>query len=464
MSGWDLAIVAGYGLVLVGVGLYFLRRQTDTDAYFVGNRRMGAGHLGLSIVATDVGGGFSIGLGGLGFTMGLSGSWLLFTGLVGAWIAAVLIIPRVKPLGEELGWTTFPDYLEHRFDGRTRTLAAVVSAVGYAAFVGAQILAGAKLSSVAFQIDLTTAVLVMAAIVILYTTLGGLEAVVYTDTLQWAVLFGGLLFFGLPFGFEAVGGLEGLRAGLPEGHLSLSNVDGQTLLVWAVTIIPIWFVGNTLYQRIYASRDVKTARRAFYLAGLFEWPLIAFLGVTLGVFARILFPEVEPELGLPMLIREVLPVGVVGILMAAYFSAIMSTADSCLLASVGNLVGDLIEPHLGERASEARLLKLSRALTLLVGALSVGVALALPGVLDAVLLAYAFMVSGLFVPTLAGLLWPRTGARAAFWSMLVGGGVAVTLNLVPAWAPGPDPVIPAILASAAVLIVLTLLSPREARA
>jgi len=176
-----------------------------------------------------------------------------------------------------------------------------------------------------------------------------------------------------------------------------------------------------------------------------------------------MFPDVESEMGLPLLITTTLPVVVTGVVIASYFSAIMSTADSCLLASVGNLVGDLIEPTLGERADEKRLLKISRALTLLVGALSVFVALALPGVLDAVLLAYAFMVSGLFVPTLAGMVWPRTSARAAFWSMLVGGMVAVTLNAAPALQIGPDPVIVAILASAGVLVVLTLLFPAPSR-
>lgn len=85
----DLAIFAIYTLAMLGVGVYFYFQNTGSEDYYVGGRDMHAFHIGLSVTATDVGGGFSIGLGGLGFTMGLSGSWMLFTGLMGAWLASV---------------------------------------------------------------------------------------------------------------------------------------------------------------------------------------------------------------------------------------------------------------------------------------------------------------------------------------------------------------------------------------
>jgi SSS family solute:Na+ symporter len=461
MTAPDLLIVAAYTAGMLGVGLYYLRRQERTDQYFVGDRKMGAFHIGFSVVATDVGGGFSIGLGGLGFAMGLAGSWLLFTGLVGAWLAAVIVIPRVKPLADRFGWLSYPDYLEHRFDSRTRLAAAVVSAVGYGAFVGAQILAGAKLGSVAFEVDQATAVWLMAAVVVGYTALGGLQAVVLTDTVQWSILLIGLACFALPFAWIEVGGLAGLTAALPAAHFSLTNIGVLEFATWMITIVPIWFVGMTLYQRIYATRDVKTAKRAWYLAGLLEYPVMAFLGVALGMMARAMFPEVESELGLPMLIREVLPVGVTGLVIAAYFAAIMSTADSCLLASVGNLVGDLYLRYLDREATDRRVLLLSRALTLVVGFGSVAIAFALPKVIDAIMLAYSFMVSGLFVPTLAGLIWRRTSATAALWGMLVGGGLAVLLGAVPSISPVDEPILVALPASAVVLVVLSLLFPNR---
>ena len=94
---------------MLGVGVFFLGKNKSTDDYYVGGRSMSSWHVGLSVVATDVGGGFSIGLGGLGFTMGISGSWMLFTGLLGAWLAAVFLIPRITALPAFKNLYTFPE-------------------------------------------------------------------------------------------------------------------------------------------------------------------------------------------------------------------------------------------------------------------------------------------------------------------------------------------------------------------
>jgi SSS family solute:Na+ symporter len=454
----DYVILGTYFLGMLAVGLYFQRRQTSLDEYFVGGRSMGWGHIGLSVVATDVGGGFSIGLGGLGFVMGLSASWLLFSGLVGAWLSAVLLVPRVKTLGTAHAHRSFPDFLAHRFGEPTRLVAALVSAVGYAGFTGSQLLAGGKLASAAFDLDLTAAVLSMSVVIVLYTALGGLQAVIYTDTLQWGILFIGLIALGLPLGYSAVGGWQGLRETLPPEYFSLGNVSALQFATWMVTIVPIWFVAMTLYQRIQAATDVKTARRAWFIAGLLEYPLMAFIGAALGLFARVLFPTVDPEMGLPLLIRDVLPIGATGLILAAYFAAIMSTADSCLLASVGNLVDDIIGRHVAPSASERSLLILSRILTLAVGLGSVSFALYVPRVIDSILLAYSFMVGGLFVPTLGALFWRRVSGTAAFWSIVSGGGLTVGLtaagNVVPL-----DPVFYGIAVSAVVLVVVTYIKP-----
>jgi SSS family solute:Na+ symporter len=456
----DYLILAAYFLGMLGIGMYFQRRQTSLEEYFVGGRDMSARHIGLSVVATDVGGGFSIGLGGLGFVMGISASWLLFSGLLGAWVSAVILVPRVKSLGSIHQHRSFPDFLAHRFGEPTRLVAAVVSAVGYAGFTGSQLLAGGKLASAAFQFNLTTAVLLMSFVIVGYTALGGLEAVVYTDTAQWGILFVGLLGLGVPLGFYEVGGWSGLKGALPPKFFSLGNVSTMQIVTWMVTIVPIWFVAMTLYQRIHASRDVATARRAWFMAGLLEYPGMAFMGAVLGMFSRVLYPHVDPEMGLPLLIRDVLPAGATGLILAAYFAAIMSTADSCLLASVGNLVDDIIGRHVAPSASEQSMLRLSRILTAVVGFGSVAFALYIPQVIDSILLAYSFMVAGLFFPTLGALFWRRVSGTAAFWSVVGGGGTTVFLTVAHT-AVRLDPVFYGLAVSGAVLVILTFWFPSK---
>lgn len=432
----DYIIFAVYMLGVMGIGYYFFRKNKNAEDYYVGSRSISAHHVGLSIVATDVGGGFSIGLGGLGFTMGLAGSWLLFTGLIGAWLSAVFVIPRIKAIDAKHGLMTYPDFLRFRYSGKVAIVASVISGIGYLGFTGAQVLAGAKLASATlidkapFGMDpLQFALFTIAAVIISYTVLGGLKAVIYTDTVQWIILLFGLICLAIPLAVIRIGGFSVLTRSLPPEFFSLSNIQTSTVINWMVTIIPIWLVAMTLYQRMYACKDTKDAIKAWYIAGVFEYPVMAFMGVFLGLCARVLFPAVEPEMGLPTLIREILPMGITGIVVASYFSAIMSTADSCLMASSGNFVNDIIQPYFLKNASEKKIIKLSQVVTFIIGALAIIIASSFGTVLNAILYAYGFMVSGLFIPTLGAYFWKRSTDTAALWSMLAGGFTTLALQI-----------------------------------
>lgn len=470
MSPIDYAVFALYLFGVLGIGVYHYRRNKDTEDYFVGGRSIKAHHVGLSIVATDVGGGFSIGLGGLGFTMGLAGSWLLFSGLVGAWMSAVFIIPRIKRLDRKHGMYTYPDFLRYRYGERVALLAAVISGIGYLGFTGAQILAGAKLASVTIitwspfgLTPLQFSLYVIALITILYTVIGGLKAVIYTDTVQWIILLVGLILVTIPVVlWGELGGIDSLRENLPPEFFSLTNIAPVTFVNWMFTIIPIWLIAMTLYQRMFACRNEQEARRAWFIAGFFEYPVMAFMGVFLGMCARVMFPEVESEMGLPLLITHTLPVVVTGIVIASYFSAIMSTADSCLMASSGNIVNDIIARRLRRPLSDKAMMRLSQLVTLVVGLLAIVIASSFEKVLEAILFAYAFMVSGLFVPTLGAYFWKGATAAGAFWGMIAGGTATLLLQLGVAVLPpslaglGLDPSIYGIGLSTVVFITVSI--------
>ncbi|MGY6521353.1 MAG: sodium:solute symporter family protein [Mongoliitalea sp.] len=435
----DLGIFVGYMVLMLGVGYYFMRQNKNQDDYYVGGRNIGSWHIGLSVVATDVGGGFSVGLGGLGFVMGLSGSWMLFTGLLGAWLAAVILIPRVKSDPAFANFYTFPQIFEYLFDKKVGVIAAVISLIGYLGFTSSQLLAGAKLASGTFlTLGLTEALVLMGVIAVVYTVLGGLKAVIYTDTVQWIILMLGFIFIGLPVAYFYVGGWEQIQATLPDAYFSLTNLRWQDLANWGITIIPIWFIGMTLYQRIFASRDVASAKKAWFIAGFFEWPIMAFMGVSLGLLSKVAFEQgmliidldvMDPEMGLPILLRTILPPGILGLMMAAYFSAVLSTADSCLMAASGNLSTDIFGSWLSPKSEQAQI-RYSQLFTLMLGVIALVVALHMTNVLDLMLYSYAFMVSGLLVPILFGLFTTHRNPLAAVAAMLTGGVVTAGLGLL----------------------------------
>jgi len=424
----DFIIISLYLAIVFAVGLYFYKKNDTKDDYYVGGRNLSPWHVGVSVVATDVGGGFSIGLGGLGFMMGLSGTWLLFTGLIGAWLSAVLIIPRLKKLDKIHSFMTFPDFLRLKYNGKVALIAAIVTGIGYLGFTGGQILAGAKLASGTLFSDLPFnldpkyfSLVIIAVIILLYTALGGLKAVIYTDTVQWIVLLIGLIFVAVPMTLIDLGGISGVFEKLPSEFARLDNVSVIQIINWFVTIIPIWFIAMTLYQRMYACKDVKDTKKAWYIAGIFEYPIMAFTGVFLGMAARIYFPESDPEMGLPRLIKEVLPIGLQGLIIAAYFSAIMSTADSCLIASSGNFLSDIYEKYINKTADQKKIMKVSQIATFVIGLIAFIIAASFEEVLEIILHAYSFMVAALLVPTLFAYFGKNNSSLAAILSMLFGG-------------------------------------------
>lgn len=461
----DIAIFVIYVLLVFLVGFHFYRKNKTSDDYYVAGRNVSSWHIGLSVVATDVGGGFSIGLGGLGFTMGLSGSWLLFTGLIGAWMAAVLLIPRVYQLPGIKSLTTLPQIFELFYGKQVAIVAGLITTIGYLGFTSSQIIAGAKLASGTFaDLPFNYAVLIMGIVAVGYTILGGLKAVIYTDTVQWIILMSGLLFAGIPFAYQAIGGWDSIQSVLAPDFLSLATISWKQILNWSITIIPIWFVGMTLYQRIFASRGEKEAKKAWFIAGLFEWPVMAFLGVILGMFGRVAFDlgmfeavgfgsesAIDPELGLPILLKTVLPHGLMGLVLAAYFSAVMSTADSCLMACSGSFLTDILRIK-STSVMDRKALRASQLATLALGITSLIIALFLDNVLDAMLFSYAFMVSGLFVPIVGAFYWKKSTKAGALMAMLVGGGVTIFMTLLKVELYGIDPNFYGILAALVVFV------------
>jgi len=410
----------------------------------------------------------------LGFAIGLSGSWLLFTGLVGAWLSAVVLIPIVSRISVKHKFFTFPQIFEHFYNSKVALVAGIISAIGYMGFTSSQLLAGAKLASATFvEIDLKTALVIMGAIAVIYTGIGGLKAVIYTDTVQWIILMSGLILIGIPISYHAIGGIETIKATIGHEFLALNNINWQQLVNWVVTIIPIWFVGMTLYQRIYASKSIRQAKKAWFIAGLFEWPLMAFMGVTLGMFSRVAFENgmftelgygvgsaIDSEIGLPVLLNTVLPAGLMGLMLSAFFSAILSTADSCLMAASGNVQTDILSKFFQFKKETKAQLRVSQIITLAIGVSAILLASYMTNVLELMLYSYAFMVSGLFIPVLAALYGRKPNPLAATLAMIIGGTTTVVLVISDMQLPLElDANIFGISASAIIYFIVHITSP-----
>lgn len=432
-----------YFAILIWIGVHVARSgrgEGESESFLAADRNMNLVQSTSSTAATDIGGGFSIAMGGIGFTLGISGSWLIAISGLSIVIVSFVMVPRVKSWSDSVKGLTTGDMFEARFDRRTGTVAAIVIGIAWFTFVGGQIIAGGKLLQVTMGINLTMAVALSGAVILAYTAMGGLKAVIYTDVFQMFVLMIGIVFIAVPIGLIEVGGWRGIVEHFNASPETASLVDWTAVgwkqaLGWFFAIFPVWFISIAALQRIVAARDVTTARRAFFLTGVpIEWPLFAVGSTLIGLIARMLVPEIEDaEFATPMIIMKLLPAGVAGIVIAAYIAAVMSSADSCLIGPVAIFTNDVYHKYLRPDANEQTLVRVARISTIVLGMLAIGIAYLIPNVLDLILYAYTFGAAGIFFPVLGLLFWRRTTATGAFWSMIGGGSSAVI------WSIAGDP-------------------------
>jgi SSS family solute:Na+ symporter len=442
----DFIAMGIYFVVLLWIGVHVARTAAASDgdgeseSFLAAGRNMNLVQTTATTAATDLGGGFSIAMGGLGFTLGISGSWLIAVSGLSIVLVSFLMVPKVKRWADKVKGLTTGDLFEARFDRRTGTLAAVVIGIAWFTFVGGQIIAGGKLLQVTLNMNLTLAVVLSGAIILAYTAMGGLKAVIYTDVFQMFVLMIGILLIAVPIGMFKIGGWDALVEHFASSPETASLVDWtavgwKQMVGWFFAIFPIWFISIAGMQRIIAARDEKTARRAFLLTGVpIEWPLFAIGSTLIGLIARMMFPDLaDPELATPTVIMQLLPAGLAGVVIAAYIAAVMSSADSCLIGPVAIFTNDVYRKHLRPDATEKSLVFVARTATIVLGVLAIGIAYLIPNVLDLILYAYTFGAAGIFFPMLGLLFWKRTTASGAFWSMLAGGGLAI------AWTSAGEP-------------------------
>ncbi|QTL99677.1 hypothetical protein GM661_17815 [Iocasia frigidifontis] len=431
----DILVMILYFVILLYIGYKIMRDKKgegEAESFLAADRNMNLLQTTASTAATDLGGGFSIAMGGLGFTLGISGSWLIAVSGLSAVFSSFLLVPKVKKWADKTKGLTIGDLFTQRFDEKTGLIAALLIGVSWFAFVGGQIIAAGKLVAATMGFDLTTAIILAGAVVLAYTVMGGLKAVIITDVFQMVILFVGIIFIMVPIGLVKVGGWSGMveqfsASAETANLLNWGAVGWKTAIGWFLSIFPVWFISIAAFQRIVAARDEGTATKGIFLTGIpIEWPLFA-IGTTLvGMFARMLMPGLaDAELATPNMILTLLPVGISGIVVAAYIAAVMSTADSCLMGPVAIFVNDVYKKLINPEANDRQLVKVGRYATLVLGVLAIYLAYSVPSILSIVLFAYTFGAAGLFFPMLGLLFWKRTTASGAFFSIILGGSAAI---------------------------------------
>ncbi|MBP3193323.1 sodium:solute symporter family protein [Natronogracilivirga saccharolytica] len=421
-------IIAGlYFAVIFGVGMYATRYVKNATDFLLAGRRLGLVLATAALAATHFGGGFVVGTGEWGYMYGLTGmAYAVSVGLA-LLLLAVVAARRMR----RLGLVTVPDYLEHRYHSPVaRFLGALLSLIAIIGILGAQVWASQGALSI-LGIDPVVAATIATLLFIIYTAASGLWGVTLTDAVQLAIIFIGIP-LAAALGLQSAGGFDGIREGLAaaepdvsvDGYFHPAGAGGMWIVAALLPAILYTLIGQDFYQRLFAARDEKIAVRAAALAGCILI-LYAVFPTVAGMAARGVFGEgIDPAQAIPLLVAEVLPAWIGAIVVAAIIGAIMSTADSLLVAGTSHLTHDMyarIGP--ADRTGDTRrMLLISRIGTVVIGLLALFLALYIQRIIDLLLLSYTMYAAGVFVPVVMGLYWPR-GTAAGAVSAIIGGSL-----------------------------------------
>ena len=430
----DLLIIAVYFVGVLGLGLWLARREAGggEDDYFVAGRSLGWFAVGASLFASNISSEHLIGLAADGFRVGFAvGNYEW-----GASIVLVVLATVFVPFYVGSKVRTMPEFLERRFGRGARVYLSVVTIVANVLVrISVALFAGAVVMQEMFGIGMWTAIVILAVTTVTYTAAGGLKAVVYTDAVQAIILLAGtILLTGIAL--AKVGGWDVLITQVEPDTFDMIRPSDDAEMPWpglllGVPILGIWYwcTDQVIVQRVLGAKDIDNARMGAIFAAFLKI-LPVFLFVLPGVCGRVLYPDVEPIAIFPTMLRELLPIGAMGLVSAGLIAALMSSIDSTL-NSTGTLVSLDFYEHYRPNASQASVVRVGRITT--VAVMLFGMAWVLVVQRAESLFQYLQQVNAAISPPIAaafliGVFWRRANHAGVMAALL--GGLAVGVALM----------------------------------
>ena len=461
MNSLDWFVMVVYIAGMIGMSWYLGRKQEDAESYYLGGNNLSWWSIGISTMATQCSTNSLLGAPAFIITAGLL--WLQYEFAVP--LAMVLIMIFLLPFYRKLNLISIYEYLEMRFGVAVRTLLSLMFQILRAFATGVTVYGISIVLQELVGIPFTTAVLILGIVTIIYDMLGGMEAVVYSDVIQMAVLYLGILMC-VVYSVDLVGGLGKVFELFPKTGETLAEVtgesnkfagfqavdfsghglgDGKDFAFW-----PMLFGGLFLYvsyygcdqtqvQRELSSKDIDDTNLSLMLNGFLRFPLTltyCFMGVCMGAYI-VSSPEFletlktdtgyNYNLAVPKFVLTQLPHGVIGLVIVALFSAAMSSLDSTINSLSATSMKDFYERFVaGGPVPAEQQLFISRCLTVFWGVMCVGFSFVVGGISDSVIESVNKISSLANGPILAlfllGILTRRANSTGAIAGLLSGVG------------------------------------------
>ncbi|MCX4880969.1 sodium:solute symporter [Streptomyces sp. NBC_00847] len=427
----DYTVIVIYLAGMLAMGWWGMRRARSKSEFLVAGRRLGPAMYSGTMAAIVLGGASTIGGVGLGYQYGLSGAWMVFTIGLGLLALSVFFSARIA----RLKVYTVSEMLDLRYGGRAGVISGVVMWAYTLMLAVTSTIAYATIFDVLFDMNRTVAIILGGSIVVAYSTLGGMWSITLTDMVQFVVKTIGVLLLLLPIAVVKAGGFSEMKAKLPTAYFDPLGIGGETIFTYLLIYTFGMLIGQDIWQRVFTAGSDRTARWGGTVAGTYCL-VYALAGAVIGTAAKVLYPGLgSPDDAFATIVKDELPVGVRGLVLAAALAAVMSTSSGALIACATVANNDIwsrlrgaVRPSGDSDSEDAHdEVRGNRVFILIMGIGVIGTAIALNNVVEALTVAYNLLVGGLLVPILGGLLWKRGTAQGALASVVVGGLAVVGL-------------------------------------
>ena len=464
ISVWDLVMIAVYLITMISIGLYSIKRVKNSGDYYVAGRSFGPLVLMATVCATIIGGSGLMGRAGVAYSSGFKAIMTAIPYLLGMLIFSG-IAGRISDIGIKYNIASIPELFEMRFGKTAKLLLSLMIAFTMMGTVASQVTATAtivKMLGGEIGLSYEFGALIACVVFMLYTASSGLYGVVYTDVLQFYIL---ILFVYILIPVASllnVGGVSNFMANL-DTSLVQPHVNGD-ILGDIVTYLVFTMAGAEMWQRAFAAKDRKSAKKGMFL-GTAVYGVTIFLVFFMGVIAhQVIGDDVLALYGstdavIPALAIKVLPIGLTGIALAGMLYVIMSTADSYLLVSVQTCVSDIgktIYPEMREKTE----LRLSRVFAVILPIGALVIALYIKNAYAALMFAWCFYAAAAGIPAFAALFWKKATKQGIIAAMVSGFVMCITWKLL-GQPFGLGAAVPGTIACAIALVTVSLATYRN---
>ena len=453
MGGLDWIIIIAYVCAMIGMSVWIGRNQSSKEDYFVGGRNLPWWAVGLSTMATQTSAISFISIPAfVALKSGGGLTWLQYELAVP--LAMILVMAFLIPFFRKLKLISVYGYLEHRFDPSVRSLVSLIFLISRGLATGIGVYASAIVLSVCLGIPLWATILIIGVVTIIYDTIGGISAVVYSDVIQMIVLISGVVLC-IAYAADIVGGFDDIWNAFPLARrdaIDLSTGFGDRdggVPFWAFLIGGI-FLYTSYYgtdqsqvQRELSAKTTADTKKSLVFNGLARFPLtILYAALGMAVYAVYVqspefihsIPVDKPDYLVPQFILQYLPAGLRGFLFASLLAAAMSSLDSALNSLSASTMNDFIEQRL---KNPARILLYSKLTTIGWGIVITAFAFVVGRISDTVIEGINKIGSVFFGPILATFMVGVLSKKATAGGVLIGIIAGVVCNLI-LWLAFPN--------------------------